>query len=118
MTKKQKIETADDLLPQATNVARIPSTITSTALCTDLSNTASTLHLDVHQLTLRVETFGITSTMAGIIGTTASAVSLAALFKLSIEGFDMVQTAKNQAVDLKKLTLKLSIEKCRLWTWG
>src|SRR5215469_727963 len=56
--------------------------------------------------------------MAEVVGTIASALTLAGLFKLCIEAFDVVQTAKNQAVDLKKLTLKLNIEKCRLWIWG
>ena len=56
--------------------------------------------------------------MAEIVGTVASAVTLAALFKLCVEAFDVIHTAQNQAVDLKKLTLKLNIEKCRLYTWG
>ena len=53
-----------------------------------------------------------------IVGTVASAVTLAALFKLCIEAFDMIRAAQNQALDLKKLNLKLNIEKCRLYTWG
>ena len=56
--------------------------------------------------------------MAEVVGTIASAVTLAGLFKLCIEVFDIVRTSKNQAIDLQKLNLKLSIEKCRLWTWG
>ena len=53
-----------------------------------------------------------------VVGTVASAVTLAALFKLCIEAFDAIRTANRQALDLKKLNLKLQIEKCRLYTWG
>ncbi|ERF73038.1 hypothetical protein EPUS_08602 [Endocarpon pusillum Z07020] len=56
--------------------------------------------------------------MAEVVGTIASAVTLAALFKLCVEAFDVIHTAQKQAIDLKKLTLKLNIEKCRLYTWG
>lgn len=52
------------------------------------------------------------------MGTIASAVTLAALFKLCIEAFDAIHTASNQALDLRKLGLKLKIEKCRLYIWG
>lgn len=45
-------------------------------------------------------------------------MALAALFKLYIEAFDVIHTAQTQTIDLKKLTLKLNIEKCRLHTWG
>src|SRR5436305_138001 len=56
--------------------------------------------------------------MAEVVGTVASAVTLAALFKLCIEAFDIIHTAQNQTLDLKKLTVRLAIEKCRLYTWG
>ncbi|KAJ6032230.1 hypothetical protein N7540_002962 [Penicillium herquei] len=49
---------------------------------------------------------------------TTSALTLAGLFKLCIQAFEFVQIAKNQAVDVEKLTLKFTIEKCRLLTWG
>ena len=53
-----------------------------------------------------------------IVGTAASAVTLAALFKLCIQAFDVIHAAQHQALDLKKMTVKLNIEKCRLYTWG
>lgn len=56
--------------------------------------------------------------MAEVLGTVASGITLAALFKLCIEAFDLIQTFHNQALDLQKLTLRLNIEKCRLYTWG
>ena len=56
--------------------------------------------------------------MVEVVGAIASAVTLAGLFKLCIEVFDIVRTSKNQGIDLQKLNLKLNIEKCRLWTWG
>ena len=52
--------------------------------------------------------------MAEIVGTFASAVTLATLFKSCIQAFDLIHTSQNQATDLKKLTLRLNIEKCRL----
>jgi hypothetical protein len=56
--------------------------------------------------------------MAEVLGSVASGITLAALFKLGIEAFDLIQTFHNQALDLQKLTLRLNIEKCRLYTWG
>ena len=56
--------------------------------------------------------------MAEVVGTVASALTIAALFKLFVDAFDVIRTAQKQTVDLKKLTLKLNIEKCRLYTWG
>ena len=56
--------------------------------------------------------------MAELIGTVASSVTLVALFKAGLEAFDLIQTARHQDLDLKKLTLKLNIEKCRLYLWG
>lgn len=56
--------------------------------------------------------------MAEVIGTIASVVTLAALFKSCIEAFDIIQTAHNQELDIRKLVLKLNLEKCRLYTWG
>jgi hypothetical protein len=56
--------------------------------------------------------------MAEIIGLVASGMTLAGLFKTCIEAFDLIQTCRHQELDLKKLTLRLNIEKCRLYTWG
>jgi hypothetical protein len=56
--------------------------------------------------------------MAEAIGTAASIATLLGLFKLCIDAFDFIRAAQNQELDLKKLALKLSIEKCRLYTWG
>ncbi|KAF3388972.1 hypothetical protein F1880_004239 [Penicillium rolfsii] len=56
--------------------------------------------------------------MAEIVGTIASALTLAGLFKLCIESFDVIHTLQTQGTDLQKLSLKLRIEKCRLYTWG
>lgn len=48
----------------------------------------------------------------------ASAITLAALFKVCIEAFDAVQTYHAQELELKKLVLRLNVEKCRLYVWG
>ena len=56
--------------------------------------------------------------MAEIVGAVASALALATLFKHSIEAFDTIKMVKNQALDFKKVTLRLNIEKCRLYIWG
>lgn len=56
--------------------------------------------------------------MAEAIGTVASIATLLGLFKLCIDAFDFIRATQNQELDLKKLALKLSIEKCRLYTWG
>ena len=56
--------------------------------------------------------------MAEIIGVIASGITLAALFKTCIEAFEIIQTGHNQELDLRKLVLRLNIEKCRLFTWG
>src|SRR2546423_3138484 len=56
--------------------------------------------------------------MAEIIGFVASGMTIAGLFKICVEAFDLVQTSRHQEADLKKLTLGLNIEKCRLYTWG
>ncbi|MCJ1456909.1 hypothetical protein MMC28_007275 [Mycoblastus sanguinarius] len=53
-----------------------------------------------------------------VVGTFARAVTLAGLFKICIEAFDVIHTAQNQPTDLKKLALKLNIQKGRLYTWG
>ena len=56
--------------------------------------------------------------MAEPISTAASAITLAALFKLCIEAFELLRCAKSQEIELQKLDLKLNIEKCRLIVWG
>ncbi|KAF2785724.1 hypothetical protein K505DRAFT_290850 [Melanomma pulvis-pyrius CBS 109.77] len=56
--------------------------------------------------------------MAEILGVIASGITLAGLFKTCLEAFDLIQTGRSQEVDLKKLKLRLSIEKCRLYVWG
>ncbi|KAL2807773.1 prion-inhibition and propagation-domain-containing protein [Aspergillus granulosus] len=56
--------------------------------------------------------------MAEVVGAVASAITLAGLFKACVEAFDVIHSYQSQALDLKKLTLKLNIEKCRLYTWG
>ena len=56
--------------------------------------------------------------MAEIVGTAASVMTLASVFKLCIQAFDCIRAAQNQEQDLRKLTLRLKIEKCRLYTWG
>jgi hypothetical protein len=56
--------------------------------------------------------------MAEVIGLVASGMTIAGLFKICVEAFDLIQTGRHQELDLKKLTLRLNIEKCRLYTWG
>ena len=53
-----------------------------------------------------------------IIGVVASSLTLAALFKNCVEAFDLIRTAQNQERDYKRLSIKLNIEKCRLYNWG
>jgi hypothetical protein len=56
--------------------------------------------------------------MAEVLGAVASGITLAALFKTCLDTFDIFQAAKNSDVDLRKLLVRLNIEKCRLYTWG
>lgn len=56
--------------------------------------------------------------MAELLGAVASSITIAGLFKACIEAFELIRTAKNHEVDLKKLKLRLDIEKCRLYNWG
>ena len=53
--------------------------------------------------------------MAEVAGAIASAVTL---FQLCIQGFDFIRSVKQQEIDLHKLTVRLSIEKCWLYMWG
>ena len=56
--------------------------------------------------------------MAEVVGTFASVVTIAALFKACVDAFDLVQSARHQEADYNRLLLKFNIEKCRLYTWG
>ena len=56
--------------------------------------------------------------MAEVLGAVASGLTVASLFKLCIEAFDLIQIARNQDTDVQKSILRLNIERCRLWVWG
>lgn len=56
--------------------------------------------------------------MAEVIGAIASGITLAALLRTCLDAFDIIYAAKNHDKDLKRLVLKLNIEKCKLRTWG
>ena len=56
--------------------------------------------------------------MAEVLGAVASGLTVAGLFRVCIEAFDLIQKARNQDTDLEKLILKLNIERCRLYVWG
>lgn len=53
--------------------------------------------------------------MAEVLGAVGSAFTL---FQLCIQGFDCFRAMQEQEADLRKLSIKLSIEKCRLYIWG
>jgi Prion-inhibition and propagation len=56
--------------------------------------------------------------MAEIVGTVVSIITLASLLKLCVEAFDLIQAGRRQEFDLKKLKLRLDVEKYRLLVWG
>lgn len=56
--------------------------------------------------------------MAEVVGAIASTLTIAALFKTCIDAFDIIRASQRQEADLRKLSLRLNIEKCRLYTWG
>jgi hypothetical protein len=56
--------------------------------------------------------------MAEAVGLLASGITLAALFKTCLDAFDFIRACQHHEFDLKKLALKLGIEKCRLYIWG
>jgi hypothetical protein len=56
--------------------------------------------------------------MAEVVGTIASAITLASVFKACLDVFDLFQTAQKTESDLKRLFIRLNIERCRLYTWG
>jgi Prion-inhibition and propagation len=56
--------------------------------------------------------------MAEVIGTVASALTIASLLKACLEAFELFRASQRQETELRKLSLRLNIEKCRLYTWG
>ncbi|KAL8840910.1 MAG: hypothetical protein Q9170_001103 [Blastenia crenularia] len=56
--------------------------------------------------------------MAEVLGVVASGLTVAGLFKICIQAFDLIETARHQDTDLRRLALRFNIEKCRLYTWG
>lgn len=56
--------------------------------------------------------------MAEIVATVASVITLASLLKSSVAAFDVIQAGRRQEFDLRKLKLRLDIEKYRLRVWG
>lgn len=56
--------------------------------------------------------------MAEVVGTLASALTIAALFKACVDAFDLLQAVRHQESDYNRLVVKFNIEKCRLYTWG
>ena len=56
--------------------------------------------------------------MAEILGAFASTVTIVGLFKSCIDAFKLVQDARHQGTDYDRLSVKFTIEKCRLYTWG
>ena len=56
--------------------------------------------------------------MAEVIGVAASCLSIAGLFKLCIEAFDIIQTTQRQEHEHRYLALALAVEQVRLQHWG
>lgn len=56
--------------------------------------------------------------MAEILGTVASAMTVASLLKLYLEAFEAIQVGRRQGLDYEKLSVRLNIERPRLYTWG
>ena len=56
--------------------------------------------------------------MAEILGAAASVLTLVGVFKVCIEAFELIRASRNHEAEVKKLMLKLKIEKCRLLVWG
>jgi hypothetical protein len=56
--------------------------------------------------------------MAELIGIVASGLTIAAVFKTCIDSFDLILAHRKQDVEHRKLHLKLTIEKCRMYCWG
>lgn len=56
--------------------------------------------------------------MAEVIGALASGITIAALLKTCLDAFDLIYAAKNHDRELKRLVVKLNLEKCKLLAWG
>jgi Prion-inhibition and propagation/GDP/GTP exchange factor Sec2p len=56
--------------------------------------------------------------MAEVVGAIASGITLAALFKICLDAFELFETAKSTNKDLHGLVIRMNMEKCRLYTWG
>lgn len=56
--------------------------------------------------------------MAEILGTVASCMTVASLLKLCLEAFEAIQVGRRQGIDYEKLSVRLNIERARLYTWG
>lgn len=56
--------------------------------------------------------------MAEVIGAIASAMTIAGLFKSCLDAFEVIQSARQVDSDLKKLSMRFNIERCKLFTWG
>ncbi|KAL9617906.1 MAG: hypothetical protein Q9160_007333 [Pyrenula sp. 1 TL-2023] len=56
--------------------------------------------------------------MAEILGVVASGITVAGLTKLCLEAFDIIQIARKQGQDYEKLSLRLNIERARLYIWS
>lgn len=56
--------------------------------------------------------------MAEILGATASVVTLVGLLKGCITAFEVIRTVKDREKDLDTIDLKLTLEQCRLRSWG
>ncbi|PKK45961.1 hypothetical protein CI102_9994, partial [Trichoderma harzianum] len=56
--------------------------------------------------------------MAEVVGTIASVLTLVGLLKGCIDACELIRAARNQEKDLEKLDLKLTLEQCRLKSWG
>lgn len=56
--------------------------------------------------------------MAEVVGTVASIITIVGLLKSSVEAFDLIQAGRRQESDLRKLKLRLDVEKYRLSVWG
>ena len=56
--------------------------------------------------------------MAEVFGLVAGGVTIAGLAKLCLEVFDVIQVSRKQGFDCKKLSLRLNIERARLYIWA
>ncbi|KAI0154277.1 prion-inhibition and propagation-domain-containing protein [Xylariaceae sp. FL1272] len=56
--------------------------------------------------------------MAEILGTVASVVTLVGLLKSCIDACELIRAAKDYREELERCDLKLTLEQCRLKTWG